>query len=378
MPDVPSAHLVIVDDEAAHLTALCDTLRLEGYVTTGFTSPHQALAALPGHPADLLLTDLMMPEMDGIALLRSALEIDPNLAGVIMTGQGAIDTAVESMKSGAIDYITKPFRLSVILPVLARALALRRLRLEKLALEARVLERTAELEAANRELEAFSYSVSHDLLAPLRHIEGYAAMLARELSDSGTPETQRLVKKIRASVGNMGQLIEDILRLSRFSRQPIERRTVHVAALVEEIIQDLRKERPEQALEISIGLLPDCVGDLALLRQVFYNLLANAMKFTRHKIGARLEIGCERHGAESAYVVRDNGAGFDMRYAVKLFGVFQRLHHHDEYEGTGIGLSIVQRIVQRHGGRIWAEGEVGKGATFRFTLGSEPLTKPAA
>lgn len=369
MPDISQARIAIVDDEKAQLKALCDTLRLEGYDTTGFASAREALAALPALRPDLLLTDLMMPEMDGIAMLRAALKIDPDLAAIIMTGQGAIDTAVEAMKSGAIDYITKPFKLSAILPVLSRALALRRLRQEKAELETRILQRTAELEAANRELEAFAYSASHDLRAPLRHIEGYSAMLARELRASGSPETERLLAKIRGSTTHMGQLIDDLLRLSRFSRQALEIQRVAVQALVEEVIQDLRKEQAAPAVQVQLGELPDCRGDAALLRQVFHNLLANAVKFTRQKPEPRVEVLSESADGQPVYVVRDNGAGFDMQYQAKLFGVFQRLHRSDEFEGTGIGLSIVQRIVQRHGGRIWAEGAVGRGATFRFTVG---------
>ena len=215
MPDIPSARILIVDDEAAQMKALCDTLRDHNYETAGFVSGHTALAALRESRFDLLLADLMMPEMGGIALLQAALEIDPHLVGIIMTGEGTIATAVEAMKSGAFDYILKPFTLRVIVPVLSRALSVRRLRLENAELEERVRERTAELETANKELDAFSYSVSHDLRAPLRAIHGFASILNEDFCASMPGKAQELLNHVITSAGRMEQLIEDLLRFSR-------------------------------------------------------------------------------------------------------------------------------------------------------------------
>jgi len=370
-----TARLLIVDDEQRQMTALCETLNDHGYQTIGFASSKAALAAVEKGKFDLLLTDLMMPEMDGIALLRAAHEVDPDLVGIVMTGQGTIDSAVEAMKAGALDYILKPFKLSVVLPVLSRALTVRKLRLENIALEKSVRERTAELETANRELEfankeleAFSYSISHDLRAPLRHIDGFSEILMQNHGEQLPEAGQRLLQNVRNGAQRLGQLIEDLLRFSRLSRQPLTMSKVSLSRLVQHVIGDLGSEREGRKVEIRVGDLPDCLGDYALLKQVFTNLLTNALKFTRKREQALIEISAEANDKEVVCFVRDNGAGFDMQFATKLFGVFQRMHKESEFEGTGVGLSIVQRIIHRHGGRIWAEAETDKGACFHFTL----------
>jgi two-component system, sensor histidine kinase and response regulator len=362
------ARILIVDDEAAQMRALCDTLKDEGYIVSGFTSANEALTALRPQMFDLLLTDLMMPEVDGISLLRAVLEVDDNVVGIMMTGHGTVGTAVEAMKAGAFDYIVKPFRLSVILPVLSRALAVRQLRLENTELARRVRERTAELEAANKDLDAFSASVSHDLRAPLRAVGAFASILARDYATQMPPDAQQLLKHVTTNARRMERLIEDLLRLSQLGRQRLARQPVITAHLVREVLEELRQEQADRQVEIRVGELPDCEGDPALLRHVFVNLLSNAFKFTRQNEQATIEVGYQRQEGEHVYFVRDNGAGFDMQYAERLFGVFQRLHRADEFEGTGVGLSIAQRIVQRHGGRIWAEAQVNQGATFYFSL----------
>jgi signal transduction histidine kinase len=368
MPTEPLVRILIVDDEVAQMKALCNTLRDQGYETMGFTSGKAALATLRDSKFDLLLTDLMMPEMDGISLLRSARESDSELVGIVMTGQGTIDSAVEAMKAGALDYVLKPFRLSVILPVISRALAMRQLRRENLALEKRVRERTAELEAANHELEAFSYSVSHDLRAPLRAVDGYASIITGRYGDQIPAEARRLLETITDRAHFMGRLIDDLLRLSQLSRQPLTNSTISMVALANEVLLELEGERAGRQVEVRIAELPDCVGDRALLKQVLVNLLSNAFKFTGKTAQAVVELDSQQQSDATVYFVRDNGAGFDMKYSQRLFGVFQRMHRTDEFEGTGVGLSIVQRIIQRHGGRIWAEAALEKGATFYFSL----------
>ncbi|MGB6452371.1 MAG: response regulator [Steroidobacteraceae bacterium] len=374
-PDAtPSAPvpLLIVDDEAAHMRALCDTLQIEGYATTGVVSASAALAEMRGKAFDLLLTDLMMPEMDGIALLRAAQEIDADVAGIVMTGHGTIDTAVKAMQAGACDYIVKPFRMNQLLPVISRALEARRLRRLNKELEHRILERTRELEVANRDLEAFAYSVSHDLHAPLRAIQSFCDLFVADYGAAVSAEGQALLAHVRSGAERMGHLIEDLLSFARSGRAPINLRRVAMNELVGEVLAELGRESAGRRLELNVQPLPDCLADPALLRQVLVNLLSNALKYTAGREPARIEVGGESKDGEVVYFVTDNGAGFDMKHADKLFGVFQRLHTQAEFKGTGIGLSIVQRIVERHGGRVQGEGRPGEGATFRFSVPERP------
>ncbi len=363
------ARLLVVDDEAAQMQALCDTLQDHGYEVQGCSDGASALAALRRAPFDLLLADLMMPGMNGIELLRSALQIDPMLVGIIMTGEGTIGTAVEAMRSGALDYILKPFKLSAMLPVLGRGLAMRKLRVENAALERQVREHAVELEATNRELDAFTRSVSHDLRAPLHSVMGLSELLLGQLGPQLPDDKRTWLVEIERSARQMNQLIDALMRLSRLGRHALNLQPVDLASLVRGVVDDERHEHPQRAVTLRIGELPEVVADASLLRQVFVNLLSNAFKFTRHAAQAVIEVRCERRGDERVFVVRDNGAGFDMARAGRLFDAFQRLHKPDEFEGSGVGLSIVQRIVQRHGGRIWAEAAPGQGASFFFTLG---------
>lgn len=235
-------------------------------------------------------------------------------------------------------------------------------------LEKRVLARTAELEAANRELEAFSYSVSHDLRAPLRAVDGFSQAVLEDFGPQLPAAGLRQLKVIRESAQRMGNLIDDLLAFSRLSRQQLEKQPVDMTRLVRSVLEDFATECGERRIEISVGDLPACEGDPHLLRQVLINLVSNALKYSRKRAHARITIGCQTAERPPVYYVRDNGSGFDMRYAGKLFGVFQRLHRAEDYEGTGVGLAIVQRIIHRHGGRIWADSAVDSGATFFFTL----------
>jgi PAS domain S-box-containing protein len=241
-------------------------------------------------------------------------------------------------------------------------------------LEERVRQRTAQLEETNRELEAFSYSVSHDLNAPLRHITGFARLLREDLGPNLKGDGEHSLNQIEDAARQMRRLIEDLLEFSRASRADRHRVLVPLGPLVEDVIAQLRADAQGRSVSWKQGHLPEVEADPALIRQVFVNLLSNALKFTRPRDPAEIEIGStSRPGGETIIFVRDNGVGFDMRYADKLFGVFQRLHSSEEFEGSGIGLANVQRIIKRHGGRVWAEAVVNAGATFYFSL---PRTSP--
>ena len=236
-------------------------------------------------------------------------------------------------------------------------------------LEKRVLERTAQLEAANKELEAFSYSVSHDLRAPLRAVDGFSRIVVEKYAGRLDDDGRRMLGVVRSETQRMGRLIDDLLAFSRLGRQKIEPAQIDMHAQAQAVFDELAALEPGRKLRLDLHPLPPARGTQAMIRQVWVNLISNAIKFTKEREVGEIEIGAREDGDSGPiYSVKDNGAGFDMRYAGKLFGVFQRLHSAEEFPGTGVGLALVQRIVQRHGGRVWAEAEVNRGATFYFTL----------
>ena len=235
-------------------------------------------------------------------------------------------------------------------------------------LERRVAERTQQLEAAVRDLESFSYSVSHDLRAPLRAIDNFSSILQQEHAAGLDDEAHRLIRVVRKNAARMGNLIDDMLAFARAGRRELVLADIDLEALAREVLEDLAPAVVGRKVSVSVGSLPRVRGDAAALRQVLVNLLGNAFKFTRPRPDAQIEVRAEIVGNETICSVRDNGVGFEPQYAQKLFGIFQRLHDADDFEGTGIGLGIVKRIVDKHGGRVWAEGAPDSGATFYFTL----------
>src|SRR5688572_4232897 len=327
-----SGRLLIVDDESTLVTALLSTLRDEGYTVTGATTPTDALEIIRRQQFDVMLTDLHLPEMDGIALSRAAMEIDPKLIVIMMTGFGTIDTAVDAMKAGAVDYVVKPFKLKSVLAVLARALAVRQLRHENELLNGRLALRTQELEAANKELEAFSYSVSHDLRAPLRAIEGFTESLIEDCESGNKENLHDYGRRIKRGVNRMATMIEDLLHMATAVRAKVNRTEVDIGKLSQEIMAKFQSQAPDRKLELTVADQMTAFGDPGLLQLVMENLLGNAWKYTGRSDVTRIEVGVRRVDGAKEFFVRDNGVGFNMAEAAKLFVPFQRLGSAIEFE----------------------------------------------
>lgn len=308
------------------------------------------------------------PEVD--ALLASGVHVYmvvPMIAGGELIGAisfGGEQASFSPEQTNIVQEIATQLAIAI-----TQARLLERVRRHADELEQRVRERTAELQAANRELESFSYSVSHDLRAPLRAVDGYALMLAEDYGARLDDEGRRLLGVVRESAAQMGRLIDDLLKFSQIGRRALAKAPLDMRALAGEVVKVLALVYPKARIEL--GNLPAAAGDRALLRHVWSNLIGNALKYSARKDSPRVEISGSANDSENIYTVRDNGAGFDMRYYDKLFNVFQRLHREDEFEGAGVGLAIVQRVVVRHGGRVWGEGVVGEGASFHFSLPKE-------
>jgi len=360
--------LLIVDDESAQMRALCETLFIEGYSTKGFDSPAAALEALQPGQFDLLLTDLQMPAMDGISLIAAVRKIDPQIGAIVMTGHGTIDTAVAAMRSGALDYITKPFRLNVVNTVISRALDLLRLRRENAALMDQDKRRAAELAAAYEDLESFSFSVSHDLRAPLLFVMDFARRLEEDFADRLGEDGRKLAKVISDGSRNMDEMVVALLEFSRATRMTLQLARVDMTPMANAAIAEARIAYPNPRLQVELDTLPAAAADATVIPHVWSNLIGNAFKYSSRREVPQIRISGRIEGDEAIYSVEDNGAGFDMRRANRLFGVFKRLHGAEEFPGTGVGLAIASRILARHGGRIWAESTPDVGSRFQFAL----------
>jgi two-component system, sensor histidine kinase and response regulator len=378
-PD-PLARILIVDDDGDQVDTSCRLLRANGYWAAGATSGARALDTLraafaDGIHFDILIIDLMMPAMDGISFLRAAREIDTDMESIVMTGYGTVDTAVEAMKCGAADYILKPFQLQVVMPILSRALESRNLTrtnalfLKELSTHSAELESTnRKLSAANDELDAFSRSVAHDLREPISHIIGFAELLSDGKPGPLNEKQREFFEYIYHGGKHLMCLTDELLRLARVSHEPLNKVDVDVEALVREILRPMQMAEAYSKVDVRIGPLPHARADRLLLGQVFVNLLSNAFKFTKYVANPTVELTGESDLEKTTYRVCDNGAGFDMDNAQRLFTIFQRLHDGAEFEGKGVGLSIVRRILERHGGGIAAESKVGTGTVFTLEI----------
>ena len=363
--------ILIVDDRPENLMALDSILVALEAQTVAAADGNAALTACLNHEFALALLDVQMPGMDGYELaelLRGDARTDRIPIIFLTAAYGESQHVFRGYEAGAVDYIVKPYEPAVLLGKV-------RVFLELDAQRRELQAQRVQLEAVNRELEAFSYSVSHDLRAPLRAIEGFSQALLEDLGDQLDGPSRVLLDRLSFEARRMAQLIQDLLTLSRVTRAEMRIEPVDLTALARDVAAMLRQGHPQSTAEIDVQPGLKATGDPRLLRQLLENLIGNAWKFSSDRPQPMISVGATNKDGRTEYFVRDNGAGFDMRYADKLFVPFQRLHGAEEFAGTGVGLSTVLRIVTRHGGRIWAEGEVGRGATFTFTLG-ERLAPP--
>jgi hypothetical protein len=380
------ANILLVDDRPENLLALEAVLADLGQNLVKADSGRQALRCVLEQDFAVILLDVQMPGMDGFetAELIRERERSRYTPIVFLTATSHSDAHVfKGYAAGAVDYLSKPFvpeilrskvmvfvelhRKTMLLEAANRQLIAAHEELRKVNKD---LERqTRALEAANKELEAFSYSVSHDLRTPLRHIDGFMELLEKHGYEGLDDEGRRYLKKISKSAKQMGTLIDELLAFSRMGRAELRWTTVNLGRLVRDVLDDLQQDTDGRNIAWTIGSLPEVLGDPSMLRQALINLIENAVKYTRPREQARIEIGCDPGVPnETVIFVRDNGVGFDMQHADKLFSVFQRLHSASKFEGTGIGLANVYRIIARHGGHAWAKGKVDEGATFYFSL----------
>lgn len=389
----PKRILCAVDDSVTYLEVLASTLREEGYDVVLARSGEEALDLLAVQQVDCILLDLLMPGLSGQDTCRliKAAPVVRDVPVIMLTAREDRAATIEGLGAGADDCVPKSSEFEV-LKARIRAQMRRKqfenqnrrireeiLRKELEASEARAARELAETRAAlveelerkNGELEAFSYSVSHDLRAPLRIIDGFSHALLEDESDKLGPKGRHDLQRIRNAAQRMGQLIDDLLQLSRVTRADLRRTPVDLSEVARTVAAELHLREPGRnvAVQIGPGLVVD--ADARLMRVLFDNLIGNAWKFTSKVSDARIEVDVLERDGGAVYYVRDNGAGFDMEYGERLFSPFQRLHSEVEFPGTGIGLATVRRIVDRHGGRVWAEGAVERGATFFFTLPSK-------
>jgi signal transduction histidine kinase len=384
MSDEEKVNILIVDDKANNIFALEEVLSRPGRNFMQAINGKEALQTVLNGEIDLIILDVQMPDMDGfeVAQILKSNKRTRDIPIIFASAEKKEHQfMMKGFEEGAVDYLYKPLdpavteaKVSVLLQLHLQKKELIRKNEEIRQLNADLKTNIALLEATNAELEAFSYSVSHDLRAPLRSINGYSRMILDEHQAQLDEELRRLMENIQKNATRMGGLIDDLLKFSRLGRQGPRKIPVDLMEMVHNVLQELEGAQGRRAV-VHVGVLPPAEADPALLYQVLVNLVSNAIKYSRKEAAPEIEIGALENDKEHVYFVKDNGIGFNMSYANKLFRVFQRLHSDEEFEGTGVGLAIVHRIVTRHGGRVWAEGRPNEGASFFFSL-PKSITEP--
>ncbi|EMY79798.1 response regulator receiver domain protein [Leptospira weilii serovar Ranarum str. ICFT] len=363
--------ILIVDDKPENLIALEVVLKDLDVELIKALSGNEALKATLHHEFALALLDIQMPEMDGYEL-ASIMREENKTAHLPFIFISAVYTdnlnVFKGYEKGAFSFITKPFQPEILIDKVRFFVDKYRQDIALLELNESLRRKNLELEYSNRELDAFCYSVSHDLKAPLRGIRGYTKILNEDYREKLDEEGERILGLIIDSSGKMSSLIDSLLLLSKLGKKDMRKSPIDMNELVGMVLKEFQGDLKDGKADLDVKELPSVSGDAELLKQVLINLISNAIKYSSKKENPKVEIGALADEKEITYYVKDNGAGFSMQYIGKLFGVFQRLHENSEFEGIGIGLAIVQRIVLRHGGRVWAEGELERGAVFYFAL----------
>ncbi|RHX79264.1 sensor histidine kinase [Leptospira yasudae] len=363
--------ILIVDDKPENLVALETVLKdLDVDLIKAF-SGNDALKETLHHEFALALLDIQMPEMDGYEL-ASILREESKTARLPFIFISAVYTdnfnVFKGYEKGAFSFITKPFQPEMLINKVKFFVDKHVQEIELHELNESLRKKNLELEYSNRELDAFCYSVSHDLKAPLRAISGYTNILKEDYREKLDGEGEKILDVVIDNSAKMSKLIDSLLLLSRLGKKDMRKTPIVMNDLLRIVLKDFQEEMKNEKLRIETSDLPPAMGDPELLKQVLINLISNAIKYSSKRTDPRVEIGSVPNENECVYYVKDNGAGFNMQYASKLFGVFQRLHENEEFEGIGIGLAIVQRVILRHGGRVWAEGKTNEGAAFYFAL----------
>lgn len=363
--------ILVVDDKAENLVAIERVLKDLDVELVKVTNGNDALKATLNHKFALALLDIQMPDMDGYELAEILREEESTAELPFIFISGIYTDHINVFKGyerGAFSFITKPFQPEILINKVKLFIKIHQHEavLKKLNLD--LEKKNTELNFLNKELESFTYSVSHDLRAPLRAINSYSKIIQEEHKDDLNDEVKRMLGIISSNAEMMGVLIDNLLSLSKLGKREINKENISMSLLLSAVMEDLRHSGHGKNVFWNIKEVPDCKGDRHLLKQVLVNLLSNAVKYSSKKEAPVIEVGAEKQDKWITYYVKDNGAGFDPKYADRLFGVFQRLHKASDFEGTGVGLAIVHRIITRHGGTVWAKSALNEGATFYFQL----------